>query len=75
VGKTDEALGGHVREDNYKNDELDVLHEGLVTTNEPGRCIARGENHDIFASKAPIHDENGDIVLAVKATGIYILFR
>ena len=61
LGKTDEDLHWHVRPDHYMNDEMLVIHEGLVTHNIPGRCIRNGENRDILASKMPIRDGNGQI--------------
>ena len=61
AGKTDEDLGWHVRPSEYMTDELSVLQEGIVTHHEPGYCIRNGENRNIFASKAPVYDENGSI--------------
>ena len=61
LGKTDEDLGWHVRPSRYMTDELRVIEEGIVTHNEPGHCIRNGENRDIFASKAPVYDQNGNI--------------
>ena len=61
LGKTDEDLHWHVRPDHYMNDEMLVIHEGLVTHNIPGRCIRNGENREILASKMPVRDGNGQI--------------
>ena len=60
-GKTDEELGWHVQPGQYMNDEMLVIHEGVTTHNEPGHCIAMGENRDILASKTPLYDVNGQI--------------
>ena len=61
LGRTDEEVGWHIRPDSYMHDEERVLHEGVVTHNIPGMCIANGENRDILASKMPVYDENGEI--------------
>lgn len=66
IGKTDEDMGWHSDPDPFKNDELQVLHEGISTYRVHGRCIARGEQRDILASKSPIYD-NGKIVGLVGA--------
>ena len=60
-GKNDEELGWHVQPDYYMNDEMQVIHEGITTRNEPGHCLCGGENRDILASKTPLYDENGQI--------------
>ncbi len=60
-GKNDEELGWHVQPGAYKNDELDVICEGMTTQYEPGHCMRGGENRDIYASKIPLYDSNGDI--------------
>ena len=62
AGKNDEDLGWHVHADGYRNDEEQILEEGLVTHYVPGNCIKNGENREIVASKAPIYDENGNIL-------------
>ncbi|MBQ9010520.1 MAG: diguanylate cyclase, partial [Clostridia bacterium] len=61
IGKNDEDLGWHVHPDQYMNDELEVIREGLTKHNIPGRCISNGENKDILASKTPLYDANGEI--------------
>jgi len=60
VGKTDEDMGWHVAEEPYKDDELDVIQNGTVVYNVPGKCIVKGVVHDILASKMPLY-ENGEI--------------
>ncbi len=61
-GKTDEDMGWHVHADPFKNDELRVLHEGISTSSVDGKCIARGSNADIAASKMPIYNGDGRII-------------
>ena len=60
IGKTDEDMGWHTDPEPYKFDELRVL-EGHETYKVPGKCIIRGRERDIIASKRPIYD-NGEIV-------------
>lgn len=54
IGKNDEEMGWHTDPDIYKNDEIQILSEGISTDRVRGKCIARGENRDIVASKSPI---------------------
>ncbi|HUM83431.1 MAG TPA: PAS domain-containing protein [Lachnospiraceae bacterium] len=54
IGKNDEDMGWHTEPDPYKNDELCVLRDGISTYRVPGRCIARGKNRNIVASKGPL---------------------
>ena len=61
VGRNDEELGWHIHPDAYMNDEMQVLKEGITTRNIPGLCMNEGENREIFASKAPIYDTDGEI--------------
>jgi len=61
LGKNDEEMGWHTDPDSYKNDEARVLRDGISTDRVPGKCLARGENRDIVASKSPLI-ENGEIV-------------
>ena len=61
IGKNDEEMGWHVHPDLYMNDEYKVIHEGLTFRNVHGKCMSHGENKDIFASKTPLYDENGEI--------------
>jgi len=61
IGKNDEDLGWHVHPDLYKNDEFQVIHEGVTFHNMPGRCMKDGENREILASKTPLYDANGEI--------------
>jgi len=61
VGKNDEDIGWHVHPDRYKNDEYQVIHEGVTIRNIPGHCMNDGENKEILASKMPLYDSNGEI--------------
>ena len=61
VGKNDEELGWHVHPDRYKNDENQVIHEGVTIHNIPGHCMNDGENKEILASKMPLYDDSGEI--------------
>ena len=61
IGKTDEDLGWHVHPDLYKNDEYQVIHEGVSFQSVRGNCISNGENKEILASKTPLYDVNGEI--------------
>ncbi len=60
IGKNDEEMGWHNDPEPYKRDELRVL-AGESTYKVPGKCIIRGEERDIIASKRPLY-ENGRIV-------------
>ena len=54
VGKNDEDMGWHTQPDPYRNDEERILREGVSTYRVRGKCMARGENRDIVASKSPL---------------------
>lgn len=60
IGKTDEEMGWHSDPKPYMEDELRVLN-GHSTYKVPGKCIIRGEERDIIATKRPIY-ENGEII-------------
>ena len=53
IGKNDEEMGWHSDPEPYKQDELDVL-AGKSTYKVQGKCIIRGEERDIIASKRPL---------------------
>ena len=61
IGKTDEDMGWHNDPEPYMQDELRVL-AGESTYKIPGKCIIKGEERDIIASKTPMYDEDGNIV-------------
>jgi len=54
IGKNDEEMGWHTEPDPFKNDELCVLRDGISTYRVHGKCLAKGENRDIVASKSPL---------------------
>ncbi len=54
IGKTDEEMNWHVDPVPFKTDEESVINNGTVIKDAVGKCIARGENRDILANKAPI---------------------
>ena len=60
IGKTDEDMGWHNDPEPFKQDELRVL-AGHSTYKVAGKCIIRGEDRDIIATKRPIY-EDGEIV-------------
>ncbi len=60
IGKTDEDMGWHSDPEPYRQDELRVL-AGESTYKVQGKCIIRGEERDIIASKRPLY-ENDKIV-------------
>ena len=53
IGKNDEDMGWHTDPEPYKQDELDVL-AGKSTYKIQGKCIIRGEERNIIASKRPL---------------------
>lgn len=55
IGKTDEDIGWHTDPDPYKNDEIQIIQNGTSTYRVHGKCMARGENRDIVASKSPLY--------------------
>ena len=55
IGKTDEDMGWHSDPEPFKQDELRVL-SGRSTYKVQGKCIIRGEERDIVASKRPLYD-------------------
>ncbi|MEE0955681.1 MAG: EAL domain-containing protein [Eubacterium sp.] len=61
LGKTDEEVGWHVDQQPYRSDEIKVLTEGQAVLNSPGKCIVRGQLHNILATKFPIYS-SGQII-------------
>ncbi|HCA22313.1 MAG TPA: hypothetical protein DEO87_08050 [Lachnospiraceae bacterium] len=55
IGKTDEDMHWHIKNDPYQNDELDVINKGLRIKAAQGQCIVKGVVHDIIAYKMPIY--------------------
>ena len=62
IGKTDEDMGWHNDPGPYMEDELRVL-AGESTYKVPGKCIIKGEERDIIASKTPVYD--GDKIVGL----------
>ena len=61
IGKTDEDMGWHSDPDPFQNDEWRILKNGESTFRVHGKCIVRGQERDILASKSPIY-EAGKII-------------
>ena len=57
LGKTDEDMGWHSDPEPFKQDELRVL-SGESTYKVQGKCIIRGEERDIVASKRPLYEDD-----------------
>ena len=57
IGKTDEDMGWHSDPEPFRQDELRVL-SGRSTYKVQGKCIIRGEERDIIASKRPLYNGN-----------------
>ncbi len=55
IGKTDEDMGWHSDPEPFRLDEEQVL-QGRSTYKVQGKCIIRGEDRDIIASKRPLYD-------------------
>ena len=62
LGKTDEDMGWHNDPEPYKQDELRVL-SGESTYKVRGKCMVRGEERDIIASKRPLYE--GDEIVGL----------
>ncbi len=62
IGKNDEDMGWHSDPEPYKQDELRVL-SGKSTYKVQGKCVIRGEERDIIASKRPLYD--GDEIVGL----------
>jgi diguanylate cyclase (GGDEF)-like protein len=61
VGKTDEEMHWHLDDGPFRDDEIAVIQKGASVVNRFGKCIIRGEVHDIIASKEPVY-QDGKIV-------------
>ena len=57
LGKNDEEMLWHSNPEPFKQDELSVL-AGKSTYKVQGKCIIRGEERDIIASKRPLYKDN-----------------
>ena len=60
IGRNDEEMGWHSDPGPFQSDELRVL-EGKSTYRVHGKCVVKGEERDIVASKRPLY-EDGRIV-------------
>ena len=60
IGKTDEDMGWHADPEPFKQDELEVLN-GKSIRLVRGKCMIRGRERNILASKSPLY-ENGKII-------------
>lgn len=62
LGKNDEEMLWHSNPEPFKQDELSVL-AGKSTYKVQGKCIIRGEERDIIASKRPLY--KGDEIVGL----------
>ncbi len=62
LGKNDEEMNWHSNPEPFKQDELSVL-AGNSTYKVQGKCIIRGEERDIIASKRPLY--KGDEIVGL----------
>ena len=69
IGKTDEDMGWHSDPEPFRQDELRVL-SGRSTYKVQGKCMIRGEERDIIASKRPLYD--GDKIVGLVGSFIDI---
>ncbi|MCR4806951.1 MAG: GGDEF domain-containing protein [Lachnospiraceae bacterium] len=69
IGKTDEDMGWHSDPEPFRQDELCVL-SGRSTYKVQGKCMIRGEERDIIASKRPLYD--GDKIVGLVGSFIDI---
>ncbi len=74
IGKTDEDMGWHSDPEPYKQDELRVL-SGESTYKVHGKCIIRGEERDIIASKRPLYENNQIVGLVGSFIDITVVLR
>ena len=69
IGKTDEDMGWHSDPEPFRQDELRVL-SGRSTYKVQGKCMIRGVERDIIASKRPLYD--GDKIVGLVGSFIDI---
>lgn len=62
IGKNDEDMEWHSNPEPFKQDELRVLN-GKSTYKVQGKCIIKGEERDIIASKRPLY--KGDEIVGL----------
>lgn len=58
IGKTDEDMGWHVDNRNFKDIETKVLEEGFISRRARGECIIRGKIHHIESTRFPVYQGN-----------------
>ncbi|MGN0955308.1 EAL domain-containing protein [Dialister sp.] len=58
LGKTDEDIGWHVDNSDFRREEKNVLEKGRISRNVLGRCIIHGKIHLIRATKIPYYEGN-----------------
>ncbi len=61
IGKTDEEMSWHIDADHYKEKEEEILTRGISSEFYPGKCVCRGVDRDIAATKHPIY-QDGKII-------------
>ncbi len=61
LGRSDEEMGWHPDDTQYRSDELEILEKGVVIRNSPGQIYAKGAKVNILATKYPLY-KNGEIV-------------
>lgn len=57
IGKTDEEMSWHIEADHYKEKEEEILTRGISSEFYPGKCVCRGVDRNIVATKHPIYDD------------------
>ena len=61
LGKTDEEIGWRVHPDLSRDNERNVIREGIPTRDVLENCLARGQDRSVIANKLPLYDGNGQI--------------
>ncbi|MGN0362193.1 MAG: EAL domain-containing protein [Bilifractor sp.] len=75
IGKTDEDMHWHVEPEAFKEDEIAVLKQGKHVQYALGKCIARGRQRNILATKIPVYREGRIIGLMGKFLPVEDLMR
>ena len=55
IGKTDEDMGWNIDEGSFRDDEYQVIHDGVPIVNEIGKSIISGQSHNILINKSPVY--------------------
>ena len=61
LGKTDEEIGWRLHPDLSRDNERNVIREGIPTRDVLENCLARGQDRSVIANKLPLYDGNGQI--------------